>query len=148
MRLFVLLGVVVVVALGCAREDPGTEQASNEIPLEDVAPPVDAAIDVDADPKAIARGGESLGGVLPSDFPETFTLPRPASIIDLAEEGDEAVVVLRTPSTPGAVASFFAKELPRGGWSEEGGVWRREGRQVRVLLATSPDGCRVTLRYR
>lgn len=138
----------VMVFLGCGDSGAQRAAAPKEIPIEDVSQPVDAAIDVEADPKAIARNLESVGGVLPSDFPAHFTLPRPASIIDLSDEGEWATVVLRTSSTPGQVASFFAQELPRGGWREEGGIWRREARQVRVSVRSLPEGARVQLDYR
>lgn len=140
----------VILTWGCAPSGRSSEPAGapNELVTEEVAAPVDAAVDVDADPKAIARSHESVGGVLPSDFPDNFTLPRPASIIDLSSTDDGwSTVVLRTPSAPGHVAGFFARELPRGGWSEQGGLWRRNGTQVRVTLKALPDGCRVQLDY-
>lgn len=134
--------------LSCAQEAPEPASNPDQLVVEDVALPIDAAVDVDADPKAVARQHESVGGILPDDFPAHFSLPRPASIIDLSSEGEWAVVVLRTANGPGAVASFFARELPRGGWAEEAGVWQREGRLVRIAVKAIPDGSRVELSYR
>jgi hypothetical protein len=147
----ILAAAGMLLTWGCGPGESTGEPAAapNELVTEEVAAPVDAAVDVDADPKAIARSHESVGGVLPSDFPASFTLPRPASIIDLSSTDDGwSTVVLRTPSSPGQVAGFFARELPRGGWTEYGGLWMRDRTQVRVTVKVLPDGARVQLDYR
>jgi hypothetical protein len=145
-----MIAAGVLLTWGCAPSGNTKESATapDELVTEEVVAPVDAAVDVDADPKAIARSHESVGGVLPSDFPESLTLPRPASIIDLSSADGWNTVALRTPSTPGQVAAFFARELPRGGWSEQGGLWIRDRHQVRITIKALPDGARVQLDYR
>lgn len=145
-RQLILVGVILV--WGCGGSDQRAAAPPEELPVEDVALPVDAAVDVAADPKAIARSHESVGGVLPSDFPEHLTLPRPASIIDLSSEDGWNTVVLRTPSSPGQAAAFFARELPRGGWSEGGGLWIRDRVQVRITTKALPEGAEVRIDYR
>lgn len=150
-----LLGVQLLVVLvglgvwGCRAEKSAPEpDPVAELPIEDVAPAVDAAIDVAADQKAIARTNESVGGVLPEDFPTGVSLPRPASITDITTADGWSVVELRVGLSPGAAGRFFSEELPRGGWREADGAWNRDGVSLRVAVAALPEGARVRLAYR
>ena len=151
MRRIVTLSMVLILAAACggSQSQPQTEK---ELETVDVGGGYDANLSTEEDQRE-RRIEADIGGVLPSDFPPEMPVFTPSSIVDFGQPGGSGnYVVVDTPVPMSEVESLLATRIGRAGWSvdaigDEGTIYLREGRRVRVIVADLGSGSRIRYEY-
>ena len=143
--------MVPVVFLACSRSEPKPKKPK-ELETVDVGAGYDAGLSTESDQRA-RRTKSALGGVLPSDFPADMPVFSPASIVDFGQPGGSgSFVVVDTPVPRAEVKSSLGSRIQRSGWAveaidDEGNIYTKEGRRVRVILTDLGSGTRIRYEY-
>lgn len=147
----VTLSIVPILMIACGRSE-SKPKVSKELETVEVGAGYDANLSTEAD-KRERRVTADMGGVLPSDFPSQMPIFTPSSIVDFGQPGgSDNYVVVDTPVPRNEVASLLATRIERAGWSvdaigDEGTIYIREGRRVRVILNDLGSGSRIRYEY-
>ena len=143
MRGLTLALLAVGLVLGCG--DTTEDEAAGPPPLEtvDVGGGFDEGISLEGDVKG-RPSEEFSAGVVPSDYPPTFPIYRPSTVVDFGP----GFVEFTAAASPAAVRSSLARRAEAAGWVPEGDGFRKGERSV--TLAVSADGAlaRIRVDYR
>jgi len=123
-------GAALLVLAGCARERAAEPE---EIEPVEIRGGPTSAMTPEQDEVAADSGEESLIGVLPGGFPQSFPLPPSASVVDFGTETDR-FVVLRTTLSRSEAESQLARRLDASGWEQAGDRWTRIRGRDRVVV--------------
>jgi hypothetical protein len=136
--------------VACRPAAPPVAEKDAPLATVEVTPQVDATADSSHDPKAAPRPVESLGGVLPGDFPRSFPLPQGGSIIDLGSvdaSGGRSFVVVRYGTPANDVLRRVSGMAQAAGWTRDGNSYARERRVVSVRATARGMATELRLEY-
>jgi hypothetical protein len=136
----VLSLLAVAAALGCARQ-PG-EQPAVDPEVQDVAPPLDAALSTEADPQAKAVV-PTFSGVLPASFPKDAPPYVPGTLVDFGE----GWVEFQTADPLATVRARYPGVLRGRGWSGSGERFSKGGRNLVVHFTDARPGTKIRVEY-
>ena len=148
---FVSVVLVPLVLVACSRSEPGPKKPK-ELETVDIGETYDAGLSTEGDQRE-RRLEADMGGVLPSDFPSDMPIFTPSSIVDFGQPGGSGTyVVVDTPVPRSEVTSLLATRIQRAGWTvdaigDEGKIYTRDGRRVRVILSDLGSGTRIRYEY-
>ncbi len=95
---------------------PAEEPSRIELTTIDIRPEIDAALTTAYDETAVIEG-DTVAGVLPSDFPQDIPLYAPASLIDMgSSQTGRPFLVLATPDEKNLVHQAVIDKLGNAGW--------------------------------
>jgi hypothetical protein len=148
------LGFVLVCLLslgGCGRRStPG--DAAKPLETVDVAEAPEAALTTEFDEYAAPRPASEMAGVLPSDFPSDAPVFSPSSLVNFGTPEGDRFIELDTSAPLDGVRTALVSQLSGAGWSRSGSdgqmlVFRKSGRELRVVLQDLSAGTRIRYEY-
>lgn len=147
------LTIVLTAAVLASSCKPAEEPSRIELTTIDVQPHIDAALTTAYDETAIVYG-DTVSGVLPSDFPQDIPLYIPASLINMGtSETGRPFVVLATPHGSDLVNQAVVDRLAKAGWTavstDSSGLttFGRGSRRVWLRVETSGVLTEITVEY-
>jgi len=136
----VLSLLAVAAALGCARQP--AERPAVDPEVQDIAPPLDAALSTEADPQA-KPVAPTFSGVLPAGFPKDAPTYVPGTLVDFGE----GWVEFQTPDALATARSRYTALLRGRGWAGDGGRFAKGGRSLGVHFEDAKPGTKIRVEY-
>ena len=144
-------GLVPLLIVACGRSEQRPSKPK-ELETVEIGDGYDANLSTEEDQRE-RRVEVDMGGVLPTDFPAEMPIFTPSSIVDFGQPGGSGnFVVVDSPVPRSEVESSLASRIQRAGWTvdaigDEGKIYSRQGRRVRVIISDLGSGSRIRYEY-